>query len=105
MIKLLVTDRNAQSHELIAETSQTLMQNLQYQSYGVEAICGGLCSCATCHVYIGKTWLDKIPKLGPEEDELLDGVLERETTSRLSCQIPVTDQLDGMDLTIAPTSL
>lgn len=81
------------------------MQNLQDQSYGVEAICGGLCSCATCHVYIGDTWLDKIPEMGAEEDELLEGVFDRETNSRLSCQIPVTDELDGMDLTIAPSSL
>ena len=105
MIKLLVTDRDGQNHELTAETNQTLMQNLQHQSYGVEAICGGLCSCATCHVYIGEIWLDKVPELGAEEDELLEGVLDRETNSRLSCQIPITEQLDGMDLTIAPSSL
>ena len=105
MTKLLVTDRDGQNHELDAEANQTLMQNLKNQSYGVEAICGGLCSCATCHVYIGETWLDQIPEMGAEEDELLEGVLERETNSRLSCQIPVTEQLEGMDLTIAPSSL
>ena len=81
------------------------MQNLQDQSYGVEAICGGLCSCATCHVYIGENWLDRMPEMDADEDELLEGVLERGTNSRLSCQIPVTDALDGMDLTIAPPSL
>lgn len=105
MTKLLVTDRNGQNHELNAETSRTLMQNLQDQSYGVEAICGGLCSCATCHVYIGENWLDRMPEMDADEDELLEGVLERGTNSRLSCQIPVTDALDGMDLTIAPSSL
>lgn len=105
MTRLLVTDRNGQNHELDADTSQTLMQNLQDQSYGVEAICGGLCSCATCHVYIGDTWLDEIPEMGAEEDELLEGVVERKTNSRLSCQIPVTEELDGMVLTIAPSSL
>jgi 2Fe-2S ferredoxin len=104
MIKLLITDRSGQNHELDAETDQTLMQNLQNQTYGVEAICGGLCSCGTCHVYIGETWLDKIPEMGAEEDELLEGVFEREPNSRLSCQIPITDELDGMDLTIAPSS-
>ena len=105
MTKLLVTDRNGQNHELDAETNQTLMQNLRDQSYGVEAICGGLCSCATCHVYIGEAWLDKIPEMDAEEDELLEGVFERESNSRLSCQIQVTDELEGMDLTVAPSSL
>jgi len=104
MIKLLVTDRSGQNHELEAEAGQTLMETLQYQTYGVEAICGGLCSCGTCHVYIGENWLDKLPETGAEEDELLDGVLDRGSNSRLSCQIPVTDKLDGMDLTIAPSS-
>ena len=105
MVKLLVTDRNGQKHELNADGNLTLMQNLQAQPYGVEAICGGLCSCATCHVYIGESWLDKVPEIGAEEDELLEGVIERETNSRLSCQIPVADELEGMDLTIAPSSL
>ena len=105
MIKLLVTDRDGQNHELDADTGLTLMENLRDQTYGVEAICGGLCSCGTCHVYIGETWLEKIPEIGAEEDEILEGAFERETNSRLSCQIPITDDLDGMDLTIAPFSL
>ena len=105
MTKLLVRDRNGRNHELNAGTDQTLMQTLRDQSYGVEAICGGLCSCATCHVYIGEAWLNRMPEMGAEEDELLEGVLEREANSRLSCQIPVTDELEGMDLTIAPSSL
>ncbi len=103
-IKLFVTDRSGQNHELEAETGQTLMQTLQTPSYGVEAICGGLCSCATCHVYIGESWLKKVAEIGTEEDELLEGTFERESNSRLSCQISITEELDGMDLTIAPSA-
>ena len=102
MITLLVTDRDGQRHELEAETNQSLMENLHYQPYGVEAICGGLCSCATCHVYIGDGWLDKLPVMGEDEDDLLEGASERQPNSRLSCQIPTTEELDGMELTIAP---
>ncbi len=105
MIKLLVTDRDGQNHELDADTGLSLMENLRDQAYGVEAICGGLCSCGTCHVYIGENWLDKMPGVGVEEEEILEGVVDRETHSRLSCQVPVTDELEGMDLTIAPFSL
>ncbi len=70
---------------------------------GVEALCGGMCSCATCHVFIEEKWLDKLPSRQDDELELVESTeCFRDDHSRLSCQIPITDELDGLRLTIAP---
>ena len=66
------------------------------------AICGGSCSCATCHVWIDLDWIDKTGAPGPVEDELLEGSLHRIDGSRLSCQIVMSSDLDGVRVTIAP---
>ncbi|ATE66401.1 2Fe-2S iron-sulfur cluster-binding protein [Rhizorhabdus dicambivorans] len=66
----------------------------------IEAECGGFCNCATCHVYIDAQWSTKLPPMSQHEDELLDGtVAERLPTSRLSCQIELTEELDGIIVT------
>ena len=65
---------------------------------GIVADCGGACACATCHVYISEAWLDKLPPLEDMEDAMLDAALDRRPTSRLSCQIKVTESLDGIEL-------
>ena len=70
---------------------------------GIVAECGGACSCATCHVYLDPTWADRVPPITDEEDEMLEGTASPRTAeSRLSCQIPVTDAIDGLTVTIAP---
>ena len=66
------------------------------------ALCGGCCSCATCHVHIDPAFADRLPKMGEDENDLLDSTDHRNETSRLSCQIPVSDALDGLIVTIAP---
>lgn len=63
---------------------------------GIVAECGGACSCATCHVYVEPEWLGKLPPPDALEDGMLDCVLERHSNSRLSCQIRITDELDGL---------
>ena len=63
---------------------------------GIDADCGGECSCATCHVYVEPAWMDVVGQPGEREEEMLDLNPEREANSRLSCQIPVTDALDGL---------
>jgi 2Fe-2S ferredoxin len=63
---------------------------------GIDADCGGECSCATCHVYVNEEWMGVVGTPGGREEEMLDLNPERETNSRLSCQIPVTDELDGL---------
>ena len=66
------------------------------------ALCGGCCSCATCHVHVDPSFKDKLPPMSEDENDLLESSSERNETSRLSCQIPFTDALDGMKVTIAP---
>ena len=63
---------------------------------GIAAVCGGSCSCATCHCYIDDAWLSKIPVAEELENAMLESAMERKDNSRLSCQIVVTDELDGM---------
>jgi len=63
---------------------------------GIDADCGGECSCATCHVYVDPAWMDKVGQPEDREESMLDLNPEREANSRLSCQIPVSDELDGL---------
>lgn len=70
---------------------------------GIVAECGGACACATCHVYVDEAFLAEAGEAGPLEDDMLDGAAsERKSCSRLSCQIKMSDALDGLKVTIAP---
>ena len=68
---------------------------------GIVAECGGACSCATCHVYVDPAWLAKLPAPDAQEDGMLDCVLDRRANSRLSCQIVLKDELDGLVVRVA----
>jgi 2Fe-2S ferredoxin len=68
---------------------------------GILAECGGACACATCHAYIDEAWLARLPEMDDMEDAMLDSALERRKNSRLSCQIEITDELDGLVVTVA----
>ncbi len=72
---------------------------------GVVAECGGACACATCHAYIGPEWLSKLPPVDDMEDAMLDAANERKESSRLTCQIEVTDELDGIVVEVADNNL
>lgn len=67
---------------------------------GIEAECGGACACATCHVYVAEEWTSKTGKVAEMEEDMLDFAFDVRDTSRLSCQIKVTDELDGLKVTI-----
>ncbi|MEM8852718.1 MAG: 2Fe-2S iron-sulfur cluster-binding protein [Pseudomonadota bacterium] len=67
---------------------------------GIEAECGGACACATCHVYVADAWKDKVGGPSPMEEDMLDFAYEVKDTSRLSCQIKVTDELDGLVVSV-----
>lgn len=98
-----VTTRNGGQKSFEGKNGQSLMENLR--SNGVDevlALCGGCLSCATCHVYVDEEWLPSLPPMSADEDDLLDSSGAREANSRLSCQIPVTDALDGLSVTVAP---
>jgi len=105
MARMTVVDRDGKNHEIEARTGLKLMEVLRELDYGVAAICGGLCSCATCHVYIDPNWVAKLPKKQSDEQELLTELSDyRPEVSRLSCQVEFTEALSGIKVTIAPDS-
>ena len=101
-MKIRVTDRDGTNHEVDGQAGLKLMEVLRELDYGVEAVCGGMCSCATCHVYVDAGWIDRLTPREDEEDDLLDSLEGRRTNSRLSCQIELSDEHDGLAVTIAP---
>ena len=102
LIHFTVIDRHGQEHELQARSDDCLMEILREQDWGVEALCGGMCSCATCHVWLGEQWLDGFPPKDLDEEDLL-GVLDHfQPNSRLSCQLRLQPQHNGLSLTLAP---
>ena len=103
MALLRVVDRDGVEHEVEAKTGLKVMENLRELDYGVAAICGGLCSCATCHVYVDESWAARLPKPQSDELELLKELPDyRDATSRLSCQVDFTEALSGIKVSIAP---
>lgn len=101
-MKIRVTDRDGTNHEVDGQAGLKLMEVLRDLDYGVEAICGGMCSCATCHVYVDAGWIDRLTPREDEENDLLDSLEGGRTNSRLSCQIELSDKHDGLAVTIAP---
>jgi 2Fe-2S ferredoxin len=103
MAKIVVTDRDGVSHEVDGQSGLKVMETLRELDYGVMAICGGLCSCATCHVYVSPDWIDRLPAQQSDEKDLLTELSHYDPArSRLSCQIEFTEELDGLPVTIAP---
>lgn len=97
-----ITNRAGTETTLEAESGISVMENLRDNDYEVDAICGGSCACATCHVYIDDAWQAKLPAAETDEQGLVEDEPTHKPTSRLSCQIEMTDALDGLKLTIAP---
>jgi 2Fe-2S ferredoxin len=105
MARMVVVDRDGKEHEIEARTGLKIMEVLRELDYGVAAICGGLCSCATCHVYVDPAWTARLPKPQSDELELLRELGDyKEAVSRLSCQVDFTEQLAGIKVAIAPDS-
>jgi 2Fe-2S ferredoxin len=102
MALLKVVDRDGVEHEVEARTGLKVMETLRELEYGVAAICGGMCSCATCHVYVDPAWAEKLPSPQSDERELLQELSHVTDESRLSCQIEFTPALAGLRVTIAP---
>jgi ferredoxin, 2Fe-2S len=102
MPKLIVTTREGEVKELQGETGLTVMEVIR--DGGIDellALCGGCCSCATCHVHVDPDFAGVVAPMGEDENDLLDSSDHRDATSRLSCQIPFTDALDGLRVRIA----
>ncbi len=101
MALLRVVDRDGNEHEIDGNTGFTLMENLRDLDYGVGAVCGGMCACATCHVYVDAEWAGKLPAAQSDERDLLQDLSTRRENSRLSCQVKFTPELAGLKVTIA----
>ena len=105
MVNLYVRERDGTERMITVRPAGSLMEALRDTGTGVEGICGGNCSCGTCHVYVAPDWAARLAPPSAEETDMLDAVgdvVERRPTSRLGCQIPLTEALDGIELEIAP---
>lgn len=103
MAKIIVVDRSGNENELEAAEGHSVMEIIR--DGGIDellALCGGCCSCATCHVLVDPAFADRLPAMSADENDLLDSSDHREETSRLSCQLPFNAELDGLRVTIAP---
>ncbi len=99
--KIKVTDIEGKIHQLDAPEGYRVMEIIRDNDLPIKAECGGCCSCATCHVYIDEKWLGKLVEPLDEEVEMLDDAFFVEDNSRLSCQIIMRAEFDGLELTIA----
>lgn len=97
MTKITYIGSDGTQFDIEAQNGTTVMENALRNSVpGIEAECGGACACATCHVYVDETWTDVVGPPQPMEEDMLDFAWEPQPTSRLSCQIIVSDELDGL---------
>jgi 2Fe-2S ferredoxin len=103
MPDLLVTTREGVQTRVRGEAGVSVMEVIRDNDFDeLLALCGGSCSCATCHVYVDEAFLDRLSPVGEDENELLESSSHRKVNSRLSCQVPFGANLDGMAVTIAP---
>ncbi|WP_157218730.1 2Fe-2S iron-sulfur cluster-binding protein [Flavisphingomonas formosensis] len=103
MPKLIVVTREGEESTIDGQAGLSVMEVIR--DAGIDellALCGGCCSCATCHVHVDPSFLDQLPAMSEDENDLLDSSDHRNETSRLSCQVQLTDSLDGLKVTIAP---
>lgn len=100
-MKIVVTDLGGKEHELEAVEGWRVMEIIREYGLPIKAECGGACACATCHVYVDAAWINKIPPMRTEEEEMLDQAFDVQENSRLSCQIILDETLDGLKVTLA----
>ena len=103
MPKLIVVNRDGEESTVEVGEGLTVMEAIRDNGFDeLLALCGGCCSCATCHVHVDPAFADKLPSMSEDEDDLLESSDHRADNSRLSCQMPFTADLDGLKVTIAP---
>ena len=97
MPKITYIEHNGKEHVIEVASGMTVMEGaVKHNVPGIDADCGGACACATCHVYVDPAWADKTGESSGMEQSMLDFANDLQPTSRLSCQIKVTDALDGL---------
>ena len=100
MPKITYITHDKQSHTVEVQNGLTVMEGaVQNDIPGIDADCGGGMACATCHVYVEEKWLNKLPKAEEAEEDMIDMAFEPKKNSRLSCQLIITDDLDGLIVT------
>jgi 2Fe-2S ferredoxin len=103
MPTIYVTDRKGNEFPVEATDGFTLMETIRDEGkFDLAAICGGMMSCSTCHVYVDPEWMDRMPVQVKDERELVEESSHYQSNSRLSCQIPITPALAGLKVTVAP---
>ncbi len=101
MAKITFIGTDGTRYDTEAENGSTVMENaIRNGVPGIEAECGGACACATCHVYVDEAWRAATGEPAPMEEDMLDFAYDVRPSSRLSCQIRVTDDLDGLTVTV-----
>lgn len=99
MPRVKFVEHNGTEHDVEGNTGDSLMViALNHLVPGIDADCGGECSCATCHVIVDDAWTDKLEEISETENSMLDLNPDRETNSRLSCQIPMSEDIDGITI-------
>ena len=97
MTKITYIEHNGKEHTVDVQDGLTVMEGaVQNDIPGIDADCGGSMACATCHVYVKEEWFNKLPKKEDGEEDMLDMAFEPKKNSRLSCQLMVSDQIDGL---------
>jgi 2Fe-2S ferredoxin len=97
MPKIIYIESNGKIHSIEAANGLSVMEGaVQNNIPGIDADCGGSMACATCHVYVKEEWFNKLPKKEDGEEDMLDMAFEPKKNSRLSCQLMISDQLDGL---------
>ncbi len=98
MAKITYIEFNGTPHEVEVANGLSVMEGARDHNIpGIEAACGGACSCSTCHVYVDAAWVERLPPKDEMEEDMLEFAFEPDpTTSRLTCQLKVTDELDGL---------
>ncbi|MDB5622208.1 MAG: 2Fe-2S iron-sulfur cluster binding protein [Devosia sp.] len=103
-MEIHVTDQAGETHTLEGLEGWRVMEVIRDWGLNIKAECGGALSCATCHVYVGAEWFDVVGAPSAEEEDMLDSVGDVRPNSRLSCQILMSDALDGLQLTLAASA-
>lgn len=102
-MKIIVRTREGSEHAIEGKSGHSVMEVIRENlSESPFAICGGNCSCATCHIYVAAEFLERLPPMSDDENDILDGSNHRAARSRLSCQIPLTAELEGLQVEVAP---
>lgn len=103
-MKIFVTDQDGKEYALDGIDGWRVMEIIRDHGLPIKAECGGCCACGTCHVYVDEAWVDKLYPMRDDEVEALDTAFDVTERSRLSCQILMSEDLDGLRLTLAPGS-